>query len=219
MKRLILLLLAFVMAAVGGCCSAALIDKSRNEEAVVQTMDAAPSFLEETLLIPSTASEIRKPVTLSADSIPEVKTNAENLESAQFSCNDDIPLTGEEQEWLWSACEEFEVPYALALGLIEKESNFKNISGDGGASAGYMQIQLKWHGDRMKRLGVTDLLDPRGNFRVGLDFLSELHGKYEDWAMALTVYNMGHDPGHVTNYANAVMDNYVHWRELIETSD
>lgn len=129
---------------------------------------------------------------------------------------DDIPLTHEEQDWLQDACEEFDVPYALALGLIEKETRFQNLVGDDGASTGYMQIQQKWHWDRMERLDVTDLLEPSGNFRVGCDFLSELYAKYNDWNVALTVYNMGHDPGYITNYAKDVMGNYARWQEIID---
>lgn len=135
----------------------------------------------------------------------------------QNRCNDDIPLTHEEQDWLQAACEEFGVPYALALGLIEKETAFRNVVGDDGASTGYMQIQQKWHWDRMGRLGVTDLMEPNGNFKVGCDFLSELYERYQDWSLALTVYNMGHDPGYITNYARGVMENYAHWQELLKT--
>ena len=69
----------------------------------------------------------------------------------------------------------------------------------------------------MERLGVTDLMEPNGNFKVGCDFLSELHEKYGDWDLALTVYNMGHDPGYITNYAKDVMENYGHWQELLQT--
>lgn len=115
-----------------------------------------------------------------------------------------------------AACKEFDVPYALALGLIEKETVFRNVVGDDGASTGYMQIQQKWHWDRMERLGVTNLLEPNGNFRVGCDFLSELYGKYNDWSAALTAYNMGHNPGFVTDYAKEVMENYAHWQERLE---
>ena len=68
----------------------------------------------------------------------------------------------------------------------------------------------------MEHLGVTDLLDPNGNFRVGCNFLSELYGKYNNWSVALTVYNMGHDPGFVTDYAKEVMENYTHWQELLK---
>lgn len=129
---------------------------------------------------------------------------------------DDIPLTTEEKVLLQDACEEYEVPYALALAIIEKETNFRNMIGDGGASAGYMQVQQRWHHDRMDRLGVTDLLDPDSNFRVGLDYLSELYGTYGDWNMALTVYNMGHNPGYISDYAVTVMSGYAHWQELLE---
>ena len=69
--------------------------------------------------------------------------------------------------------------------------------------------------DRMDRLGVTDLTDPGGNFRVGLDFLSELYNKYHDWGMALTVYNMGHNPGYITKYANKVLNNYETWQAFL----
>ena len=130
--------------------------------------------------------------------------------------NDAIPLSRDEQELLWDACEEFGVPYALALGLIETETNFRNITGDNGNSSGYMQIQRRFHGDRMDRLGVTDLMDPGGNFRVGLDFLTEQYNKYGDWGIALTVYNNGSYPGYITNYANVVLTRYANWQELVD---
>ena len=104
----------------------------------------------------------------------------------------------------------------LLYGNLNLETDFRNISGDNGASMGYMQIQEKWHRDRMERLSATDLLDPNDNFRVGLNFLSELYGKYGDWGMALTVYNMGHSPGYVTAYAKSVLSNYAEWQELLE---
>lgn len=145
-----------------------------------------------------------------------VENPVEEATVEQNRHNDEIPLAYEEQDWLQAACEEFNVPYALALGLIEKETAFRHVVGDDGASAGYMQIQQRWHWDRMERLGVTDLLEPNGNFRVGCDFLSELYEKHQDWRIALTAYNMGHDPGYITNYARDVMENYVHWQEILE---
>ena len=44
--------------------------------------------------------------------------------------------------WLWAACEEFDVPYALALGLIEKETEFRNLIGDDGASTEFSSLAL-----------------------------------------------------------------------------
>lgn len=220
MKKLILFLLILVMAIMGisfatGLAAAPEID----EGAVIQQMDAAPSFHSNI----TGANYSRKDMSFEIpDPIPTPEDKTEPVEEAiiEQSCfRDDIPLTYEEQSWLQAACEEFEVPYALALGLIEKESNFQNIAGDQGASTGYMQIQQKWHWNRMERLGVTNLLNPNGNFRVGCDFLSELYEKYNDWSIALTVYNMGHNPGCVTDYAKTVMNNYAHWQELIEAGN
>lgn len=139
----------------------------------------------------------------------------EDTDEELYLLFDEVPLSFEDQELLQKACEEFDVPYPLALGLIETETNFRNIYGDNGASSGYMQIQKRWHYQRMEDLGVTDLNDPEGNFRVGLSLLSELCEKYGSWEMALTVYNMGHNPGYVTSYARTVMGRNDEWAKLI----
>ena len=102
----------------------------------------------------------------------------------------DVPLDGETQAFLRSACEEAGITYELALAVIRQETEFRNVVGDNGDSIGYMQIQPKWHEERMERLGVTDLADPYGNFRVGCDFLAELLEKYT-LEEALTAYNSG----------------------------
>ena len=143
----------------------------------------------------------------------------ETVEPESVCYHSEIPLSREEQDMLGAACEEFDIPYGIALGLIEKETHFRNVLGDDGASTGYMQIQEKWHWDRMERLGVTDLFDPEGNFRVGCDFLAELYGKYGDLGVSLTVYNRGHDPGFVSDYAYEVLENYAKWQELVKTND
>lgn len=56
----------------------------------------------------------------------------------ESGCNrDDVPLSYELQGFLHTACEEAGVPYALALAVIEKETDFRNMMGDDGASEGY----------------------------------------------------------------------------------
>jgi len=101
------------------------------------------------------------------------------------------PLTYEEQDKLWSACREFDIPYAIGLAMIERESNFRNVAGDGGSAIGYMQVREHLHRDRMDRLGVTDLWDSSGNFRVACDYLAENLEKFDDMGKALMAYNMG----------------------------
>lgn len=118
----------------------------------------------------------------------------------------DIPFDPELQSLLWSACKETGCPYELALSVIWCETRFQNINGDNGNSVGYMQIQPKWHQERMERLGVTDLSEPLSNFRVGCDFLAELISKYGSEEKALTCYNTG-SPG-TSQYATRVL-NYM----------
>ena len=140
---------------------------------------------------------------------------SEKIEQAlveQGYFRDDVPLSYEDQDFLHTACQESGVPYALALAVIERETQFQNLVGDDGASLGYMQVQERWHWDRMERLGVTDLMYPFGNFRVGCDFLAELLEKYPTQE-ALTAYNSG-SPGY-NQYSYDVMANYEKWKELV----
>ena len=132
----------------------------------------------------------------------------EKIESALYEngyFRSDVPLDGDTQALLHAACEEAGITYELALAVIRKETEFQNVMGDNGNSYGYMQIQPRWHEDRMERLGVTDLTDPYSNFRIGCDFLAELLSKYT-LEEALTAYNSG-KPGK-SEYATSVM-NYM----------
>lgn len=114
----------------------------------------------------------------------------------------DVPLEAEEQRALYASCDEFGVPYEVALAVIKQETNFRNVTGDNGNSYGYMQIQPRWHQSRMERLGVTDLMDAESNFRVGCDYLAELLSKHTV-EEALTAYNSG--SAGQSEYATSVM--------------
>lgn len=91
-----------------------------------------------------------------------------------------------------TACEEYGEEYGicpeLLMAIAEKESK-GNPDAENGSCKGLMQISEKWHKDRMKRLGVTDLFDESGNILVATDYLYELFKKYEDVGMVLMVYN------------------------------
>lgn len=136
---------------------------------------------------------------------PEEKPENEYIEAALYASGyfrEDVPLDSDTQAFLRAACEETGISYELALAVIRQETEFRNVVGDDGRSVGYMQVQRRWHEDRMARLGVTDLTDPYGNFRVGCDYLAELLGKYP-LEEALTAYNSG-KPGK-SAYASNVL--------------
>ena len=116
---------------------------------------------------------------------------------------DDLPLDYETQMLLYGACLEFQVDYDLALAVIEQETGYRNLTGDGGESAGYMQIQRKWWSGLMAEIGAADLMNPEDNFRTGCAVLRQLLDKYGNTEDALTAYNSG-KPGQ-SKYSREVL--------------
>lgn len=145
--------------------------------------------------------------------MPEIEVEA--VENVYDPVRDDVPLDADTQHLLYQACLDTGIRYELALAVIWQETDFQNIMGDGGNSYGYMQVQPRWHSGRMERLGVSDLLDPYGNFLVGCDYLAELVGKYDDIEKALVAYNQGSFNGTVTDYAKSVLD----YMKILTTED
>ena len=158
------------------------------------------------------APQEEPPVVVQVIPPPEEIYEAEAVPMERDPVRDDIPLSAENQRLLWQACEETGVVYELALAVIWQETNFRNIAGDDGKSSGYMQIQQRWHGDRMKQYGVTDLMDPYGNFLIGCDYLAELAGRDRGIEWMLHAYNGGMSyankmakAGKVSQYAKNVL--------------
>lgn len=106
---------------------------------------------------------------------------------------------------MYGICPEF------IMAIIESESSGNPFAENGGCK-GLMQIYVKYHEERMERLGVTNIFDIRGNILVGVDYLSELFEKYEDPAMTLMVYNgdssawtYWHSDGNISKYAEKIL--------------
>lgn len=140
--------------------------------------------------------------------VEEAEKEPESFYSTQ------IPLTYTEQVELMSASEEFGVDYNVMLGLIERETNFRNVSGDNGKASGYCQIWKVYWGELMRDIGAEDLNVPKDNFRTACAIVSELTDRYGSLAGALTAYNRGSYDGTVTEYATSVLENAEKWREI-----
>lgn len=104
-----------------------------------------------------------------------------------------VPLDESTQLFIIRKCEETNIEPTIILAMIDRESDFEaDVIGDGGDSFGLMQIQPKWHTERMDKLGVNDLLDPEQNVAVGIDYMEEMLAKYDgNTDMALVAYNAG----------------------------
>lgn len=101
----------------------------------------------------------------------------------------------------------------LIEALIFYESSNKSDSISEFGDMGYMQVNSLWQKERIKKLGVEDLLNGYSNVLVGTDFLFELFEKYDDPAMVLMSYNMGedkakekYDRGEISDYAIRILD-------------
>ena len=129
----------------------------------------------------------------------------------------DVPLDWELQDHIVTVCEEYEVDPSIIVAMIERESTFNaDVIGDSGNSLGLMQIQPRWHKERMERLGCEDLLDPYQNVMVGVDYISELIGMGRGMSWALMAYNGGPSyankmvaAGEVSDYALHILNHEI----------
>ena len=84
--------------------------------------------------------------------------------------------------------------YGICPELLESiaywESRFDPTAvSKNGKYIGLMQVNPKIHADRMEKLGVTDLTDPKGCMRVAADYLLELFEENEDVGTVLLQYS------------------------------
>ena len=104
-----------------------------------------------------------------------------------------VPLEADLQAAIIDICDEYKVDSAIVFAMMDVESDYDIYAlGDSGDAYGIMQVQRRYHYDRMARLGCWDLYDPVQCVTVAADYLTELLDKYEgDMSMALTAYNRG----------------------------
>lgn len=121
------------------------------------------------------------------------ETQPETTATVTLATLYDVPLSKELQLHIIQTSKAHNLDPAVIISVIWKESNYKDTAkGDSGNSLGLMQIQPRWHKDRMDRLGCPDLLDPFQNVTIGIDILADLADKYDgNISMALMAYNAG----------------------------
>lgn len=119
----------------------------------------------------------------------------------------DVPLDAELQLHIIDEAEEHGIDPAIVMAMAYRESTYRTDAiGDNGDSYGLLQVQPRWHYERMQKLGCTDLLDPYQNVTVAIDYLAEQINHYGgDLAKGLTAYNRGSFNGTVTQYAKTVL--------------
>lgn len=122
--------------------------------------------------------------------------------------SDAIPLPFELQDVVQTACSVYDIPYTLALGVIETESNFdvNAVNSDVGCY-GLFQLNPNY---------FPRGLSPTDNIYAGMGYLRYQLDRYnEDIPAALTAYNAGNDMGSRV-YADKVLASADKWAGVLE---
>lgn len=136
----------------------------------------------------------------------------------------DIPLSYELQHYIFELSCDYNVDPILVMAIIQKESKCDpNVIGDSGNAIGLMQIQQRWHYERIRKLKCTDLSDPYQNILVGMHYLAELFEGDMSTEWVLMAYNGGRSwankharIGYTTKYARAVIDIMDEFQEMVK---
>lgn len=122
--------------------------------------------------------------------LPEPETEEIHYLHEDDVIDDEIPDEVVRAAEYWGF--EYDICPELLESMAYQESRFRaSIKSANGSCIGLMQVNPKWHKDRMKKLGVTteDLLTVNGSMAVAADYLSVLFEKYEDPVTVLMLYN------------------------------
>ncbi len=127
------------------------------------------------------------------------------------------------EDFMQQCCEDYGVPFALALAVAEVESGFDPQAVSCTGDYGLMQINEINH-EWLWSLGI-DPMTVEGNIEAGVYMLWENLVAYGTVERALMAYNCG-DAGALelwnrgvteTDYTRKVMEAYGRWKEIYET--
>lgn len=132
----------------------------------------------------------------------------------------DVPLSEDIISHVVSLCDDYDIDPDIIFAMIWRESRYvpDNI-GDNGRSFGLMQIQKRFHSDRMKILGCNDLLDPYQNVEVGINYLAEMIGWGNGLEWALTAYNRGWSGANKSNGKSGYADDVFAMAETFKDNN
>lgn len=119
---------------------------------------------------------------------------------------DFIPLDAEVQDRLFDICDELGLNPALALALIETESNFHTDAVSSAGCYGLCQLNPVY---------FPSGLEPADNVEYGLRYLARNIEVYGSVAAGLCAYNAGHDTGDRV-YANLVISRSYEWENKLK---
>lgn len=126
-------------------------------------------------------------------SIPETPTEApiETIPTVEGKILD-VPLDYEIQLYTHTICDEYGIPFELAMAVMYVESGFDSNAISAHGDYGLMQVSSVNHGWLSAELGLSDFLDARQNIRAGVHILAQkIRESDGEFTTALMKYNRG----------------------------
>lgn len=126
-------------------------------------------------------------------SIPETPTEApiEIIPDVEWKILD-VPLDYEIQLYTHTICDEYGIPFELAMAVMYVESGFDSTAISAHGDYGLMQVSSVNHGWLSAELGLSDFLDARQNIRAGVHILAQkIRESNGEFTTALMKYNRG----------------------------
>lgn len=178
-----------------------------------------------------TLTETQAPATTILESVNEMSHThtfyetppVVTTEPIVIECEGNV-LDPELQSIMEDLCEEYGVPFALAVAVAEQETRFNPDATSSTNDFGLMQINrinFEW----LRERGIDPLTDA-GNIEAGVLILSKALDRYGEIELALMAYNCGDtgakrlwDAGtYSTKYSRGVMERYQKWVRVLEGS-
>ena len=129
-------------------------------------------------------------------------------------------LSKEIQQYCTDVARDYCLPPEILMAIAERESaGDPDAIGDDGLAIGLCQIHERYQIDRMEKLGIETLRDPKSNLIVAAEILCELLDQYGDPKRALMAYNGQSDAdyraatGIYSDYANEVQERMYELQE------
>lgn len=146
------------------------------------------------------------------------RISASETETKEVSVLIDDGIPAEVKE----ACEKYGKEYNICPELIEslayQESRFiADVVSADGSCIGLCQVNPKWHKDRMKRLGATDLTDIDQNVHVAADYLAEIFKDHDgEPETVCQIYNgdSSWKKGHVSKFAREIVKRSAEYERI-----
>lgn len=124
-----------------------------------------------------------------------------------------VPLSAELQFHVMKECDGYNIAPAIVFAIMDEESDYDTDVVSQYGDIGIMQVNPKWHKERMERLNCEDLKDPYQNITVAVNYLAWLRDINPEVCWVIMAYNKGPDKatellnqGIINDYAKSVLE-------------